>query len=40
MSTDSDIKETPKMDLEISGICYMHTMLNIISKIIMSMYEI
>ena len=27
MSTASDIKETPKMDLGISGVCYMHTIL-------------
>ena len=27
MSTASDIKETPKLDLGISGVCYMYTML-------------
>ena len=27
MSSASDINETPKMDLGISGVCYMHTML-------------
>ena len=27
LSTASYIKETPKIDLGISGVCYMHTML-------------